>query len=191
MVPHAEAHLRQLHSRPKRAMRIHLTELAVKKLKPAKAAYWDKTTPGFGLRVGKHARTWVVIRANRESARSNQVCPDLSLPHRKVQPKRKNFSSPRPSRKQKRFIRKRGGNFSTRTIASVRYARRRKLPAERIGEGSSEAAEEHCIERVMWCSRFPASYRHARGTEFRVTEFSPACRIHDADHSPIATGVRT
>jgi len=60
-------------------MRIHLTELAVKQLKSASAVYWDKTTPGFGIRVGKHARTWVVIRGRSRERTVVGRYPDLSL----------------------------------------------------------------------------------------------------------------
>src|SRR5712691_2708251 len=40
---------------------LHLTELAVQRLKTI-GEYFDATTPAFGIRVGKHRKTWFVIR---------------------------------------------------------------------------------------------------------------------------------
>lgn len=43
---------------------LHLTDLSVRALKSTGGTitYWDTTTPAFGLRVGKRAKTWTVIR---------------------------------------------------------------------------------------------------------------------------------
>ena len=43
-------------------MQLHLTDLAVRTLKPG--YYWDEATPGFGIRVGKKAKAWTIIRGN-------------------------------------------------------------------------------------------------------------------------------
>lgn len=48
---------------------LHLTDLSVKALKGSDryVTYWDTTTPGFGIRVGKRSKTWTVMRGrNRE-----------------------------------------------------------------------------------------------------------------------------
>jgi integrase len=37
-----------------------LTELAIRSLKPG--TYYDVSTPAFGIRVGKHRKTWIVMR---------------------------------------------------------------------------------------------------------------------------------
>jgi len=40
---------------------IHLTDLAVSRLKTP-GTYYDDATPAFGIRVGKNRKTWFVIR---------------------------------------------------------------------------------------------------------------------------------
>jgi hypothetical protein len=42
---------------------LHLTDIAVRALKPSEGyvTFWDDTTPGFGVRVGKRSKTWTVI----------------------------------------------------------------------------------------------------------------------------------
>lgn len=48
---------------------LHLTDLSVRALKGSEkyVTYWDTTTPGFGVRVGKRSKTWTVMRGrNRE-----------------------------------------------------------------------------------------------------------------------------
>jgi len=39
-------------------MRVHFTDISIRKFKPG--SYWDDSTPGFGVRVGKHAKTWTI-----------------------------------------------------------------------------------------------------------------------------------
>ncbi len=42
-------------------MKLHLTDIAVLRLhKPG--TYLDDTTPGFGVRIGKNRKTWIVMR---------------------------------------------------------------------------------------------------------------------------------
>jgi integrase len=47
----------------------HMTDIVVSRLSET-GTYFDKTTPGFGLRVGKNRKTWFVIRG-RERLRTN------------------------------------------------------------------------------------------------------------------------
>ena len=50
-------------------MRLHLTDMTVRNLKATERSltYWDDTTPGFGIRVGKNRKTWTIMRgANRQ-----------------------------------------------------------------------------------------------------------------------------
>jgi len=55
---------------------LHLTELSVRALKGSDATtyYWDTTTPAFGVRVGKRAKTWTVIKGRRRE----RLAADLS-----------------------------------------------------------------------------------------------------------------
>ena len=39
----------------------HLTDVVVSRL-ATPGIYYDKTTPAFGIRIGKHRKTWVVTR---------------------------------------------------------------------------------------------------------------------------------
>lgn len=59
---------------------LHLTDIAVRSLKAAdNRTFWDDTTPGFGLRVGKRAKTWTIMRgASRERVTIGRY-PDVSL----------------------------------------------------------------------------------------------------------------
>ena len=42
--------------------RVLLTDLFIRKLKPTgQATYWDKNMPGFGIRSGKHRKTFTIM----------------------------------------------------------------------------------------------------------------------------------
>lgn len=59
MVHHSNAALRTPRL-SKTEQKMHLTDLAVRSLKPG--YHWDDTTPGFGIRVGKQTKAWTIIR---------------------------------------------------------------------------------------------------------------------------------
>jgi hypothetical protein len=61
--------------------RAHLTELAVRALKPRQQQYrvWDTTTPGFGCLVGGKRKSWIVMFGKRRRLKVIGVFPDLSL----------------------------------------------------------------------------------------------------------------
>lgn len=44
-------------------MKIALTDMGVQKLKPG--TYFDTKTPAFGIRIGKHSRTWIATKGQR------------------------------------------------------------------------------------------------------------------------------
>src|SRR3569832_1597531 len=59
---------------------LHLTDIVVSKLKPAaNRPYWDDATPGFGIRVGKRAKTWTVLRGVHRDRMTLGHYPALSL----------------------------------------------------------------------------------------------------------------
>jgi hypothetical protein len=69
---------------------LRLTEISVKALKGSESykTYWDATTPGFGVRVGKRSKTWTVMRGrNRERVSVGKV-DDLSLSEARKEAKR-------------------------------------------------------------------------------------------------------
>jgi integrase len=57
--------------------RVALTDLAIRSLKPG--TWLDEKLPGFGLRVGKATKTWVVIRTQRRIRTTIGHYPALSL----------------------------------------------------------------------------------------------------------------
>lgn len=58
-------------------MQIHLTDLTVKALSPG--IYFDTRTPRFGIWVGKHKRTWIVLLGPRSDKKKLGTYPAISL----------------------------------------------------------------------------------------------------------------
>ncbi|MGB9117927.1 tyrosine-type recombinase/integrase [Bradyrhizobium sp.] len=75
-------------------MQTKLTDLTVRSLPPGK--YFDRTTPAFGIRVGKNRRTWIVMRGqDRQLIRIGHY-PSLSLQDARTEAKRL-LAAPQPS----------------------------------------------------------------------------------------------
>jgi integrase len=77
---------------------LHLTDIAVRALKGSDKyiSYWDDTTPGFGIRVGKRSKTWTVMRGkNRERVTIGKY-PDLSLADARAEAKKLLSTAPEP-----------------------------------------------------------------------------------------------
>lgn len=67
----------------------HLTDITVRALKPApNITYWNQTTPGFGIRVGRQSKTWTIMRG----AERERICfgryPALSVAEARAKAKR-------------------------------------------------------------------------------------------------------
>jgi hypothetical protein len=75
-------------------MRIHFTEFTVRKLKPATSPYWDANTPGFGIRVGKHSRSWVIMRGRTRERVVIGHYPELALSAARLEAKKQLLSVP-------------------------------------------------------------------------------------------------
>ena len=60
---------------------VHLTDVSVKSLKPTDkyVTYFSDITPGFGIRVGKRSRTWIVMRGRSRERVKLGTYPQLSL----------------------------------------------------------------------------------------------------------------
>ena len=58
-------------------MKISLTDLTVQKLKAG--TYFDTKTPAFGIRVGKHRRTWIITKGKERAVLTLGHYPALSL----------------------------------------------------------------------------------------------------------------
>jgi integrase len=59
-------------------MRMHFTDVAISRLK-TEGRYYDETTPAFGIRVGKHRKSWFVDRGRERSRKYFGRYPDKSL----------------------------------------------------------------------------------------------------------------
>jgi hypothetical protein len=86
-------------------VKLHLTDLSVRSLKPKgpQRTYWDDTTPGFGVRVGKNAKTWTVMRGAARERITIGRYPDLSLSDARTEAKRLLSAVPEPKVDRIRF----------------------------------------------------------------------------------------
>jgi integrase len=72
-------------------MRLHLTEIAVRALKPkpdGQYKAWDKSTPGFGVLVSERSKSWIVMHGARRALKVLGHYPDVSLAHARAEAKR-------------------------------------------------------------------------------------------------------
>jgi integrase len=62
-------------------MRTHLTEIAVRSLKPTEhqEKVWDTQTRGFGVRVNGVSKSWIVMYGEKRTLRTIGRYPDMSL----------------------------------------------------------------------------------------------------------------
>lgn len=76
---------------------LHFTDLGIQKLVPG--LYFDDKTPGFGLRVQKNRKTWLVVKGKNRTKVKVGHYPMLSLgeARRKAQLELASPSNPRPS----------------------------------------------------------------------------------------------
>jgi hypothetical protein len=61
--------------------RIAFTDLTLSRLKPTKLyiTYWDRALPSFGVRVGLHSKTFVLLRGGERKRTSLGKYPATSL----------------------------------------------------------------------------------------------------------------
>jgi hypothetical protein len=64
----------------------HLTDIAVSRLRTP-GTYFDDATPAFGLRVGKHRKTWIVMRGKERVRTKIGHYPTVSLADARKQAK--------------------------------------------------------------------------------------------------------
>ncbi|MEJ7925784.1 site-specific integrase [Sphingobium sp. AN641] len=81
-----------------------MTDIAVRALKASETyvTYWDTTTPGFGVRVGKRSKTWTVMRGRTRERLSIGKYGELSLSDARAEAKRllaEPASGPKPETK--------------------------------------------------------------------------------------------
>ena len=69
--------------------KLKLTDIAVRSLQGSEnVTYWDTATPGFGIRVGKHAKTWTIMRGENRQRVSVGRYPETSLSEARAKAKR-------------------------------------------------------------------------------------------------------
>lgn len=71
-------------------MRAHLTEIAVRALKPVpgkQVKVWDTTTPGFGVRVNGNSKSWIVMFGKTRQLKVLGRYPDMPLAEARRQAK--------------------------------------------------------------------------------------------------------
>jgi len=107
---------------------LHLTDMAVRALKPTDGyvSYWDDTTPGFGIRVGKRSKTWTVMRGRNRERISIGKYGDLSLAEARAEAKRLLSTAPEPrvvaltfAKARERFIEENYRDTKPRTKTEV------------------------------------------------------------------------
>src|ERR1043166_6115113 len=64
----------------------HLTDIVVSRLRTP-GTYFDETTPAFGIRVGKHRKTWIVMRGKERVRTRIGHYPAMSLADARKQAK--------------------------------------------------------------------------------------------------------
>jgi integrase len=82
-----------------------LTDISVRALKGSEKyeTFFDTKTPGFGIRVGKNAKTWIVVRGkNRERVTIGRY-PDVSLSDARGEAKKLLSSAAEPKQASKTF----------------------------------------------------------------------------------------
>jgi integrase len=100
---------------------LHLTDIIVRTLKPSEryVTYWDDTTPSFGIRVGKNAKTWTIMRGRDRTRISIGRYPDLSLAQARAEAKRLLSAAPEPRVVSKTFAEAREEFLEQNYIESV------------------------------------------------------------------------
>lgn len=170
---------------------LHLTDIAVRALKPTDGyvSYWDDTTPGFGIRVGKRSKTWMVMRGRNRERISIGKYGDLSLAEARAEAKRLLSTAPEPkavaltfAKARERFIEenyrdikpapKRRPSGSSRNISTDSTTASFTRSTTRTSRSSSTSsltppAEQLHVFRTArcffrWCVRPPRRYiRHS------------------------------
>lgn len=166
---------------------IHLTDISVRSLKPSETSvtYWDDITPSFGIRVGKNAKTWTIMRGRNRERLSIGRYPDLSLAEARAEAKRLLSSAPEPKMISKTFAAAREeyleNNYADSTslhrhhVTLILRKHFKAIEGEKLAEvtdgdirraldklKSTPSAQLHVYRAVRafltWCTRPPRRY---------------------------------
>jgi integrase len=160
----------------------HLTDIAVARLRTP-GTYFDDTTPAFGIRVGKHRKTWIVMRGKERVRTKIGHYPTVSLADARKQAKALLTEVPTknervtfdmayevykreslPSKKQrtqddyKRVLEKHlQPELGRKRLSEISYE-----DVAAIADGLSKSDKRHCLAVgrtfFRWCVRPPRRY---------------------------------
>jgi integrase len=165
----------------KKVPKTTLTDMTVRALRPG--TYFDAKTPAFGIRVGKHRRTWIVMRgrdrirtivghypdmslsdARTEAKKLLSEKPDLKRPNLTFEKARDLFlednyadAKPRTKKEAERLLKKHFATLSEKRLAEITDA---DIHKELTPLARSEALHSFRVARTLfrWCVRPPRRY---------------------------------
>lgn len=144
---------------------MRLTEISVRALKGSDsyATYFDDTLPGFGIRVGKRSRTFIVLRGKQRQRVSIGKWPDLTVGEARAEAKRLLIEEVQPQQAGIRFEKARDAfldhydNPNTRYVVNCTFRSHCKALE---GSWLADITEED-IERCLGRIRGPSARLHA------------------------------
>jgi integrase len=112
-------------------MRAHLTEIAVRALKPVAGKQfkvWDSSTPGFGVLVNERSKSWIVMRGRERTLKVIGRFPSKSLSDARLEAKKilvtpeDSSQPPSPSFLETRdqFLEKHGATLRPRSLYQIK-----------------------------------------------------------------------
>jgi integrase len=112
-------------------MRAHLTEIAVRALKPVAGKQfkvWDSATPGFGVLVNERSKSWIVMRTRERKLKVIGRFPSKSLAEARLEARKLLITSssgsqpPSPSFLQARdqFLERHGARLRPRSLYQIK-----------------------------------------------------------------------
>jgi integrase len=112
-------------------MRAHLTEIAVRALKPVAGKQfkvWDSATPGFGVLVNERSKSWIVMRGRERTLKVIGRFPSTSLSDARLEAKKllvspgSDSQPPSPSFLETRdqFLEKHGATLRPRSLYQIK-----------------------------------------------------------------------
>lgn len=170
---------------------VHLTDIVVSRLKEPDT-YFDALTPAFGIRVGKHRKTWIVIRGRERARSSFGHYPTLSLAEARKQA-RILLTAPIPAEPQvemptfaeavEQFYAIHVRTMSPRMQHEVKRIIAKHF-AKRLNERRLDQVTHHDIVRVTdeMAKRAPGAALHVFGT---IRIFFRWCVPRYIKHSPM------
>ena len=112
-------------------MRAHLTEIAVRALKPVAGKQfkvWDSATPGFGVLVNERSKSWIVMRGRERTLKVIGRFPSKSLSEARLEAKKLLVTDsdvsqpPSPSflETREQFLEKHGAALRPRSLYQIK-----------------------------------------------------------------------